>query len=100
MMAVMGAWAISTRKSVECSCTDPVYKEKRWPGESKEVGAATFHSEERGECINEECEEDVCGVVNKELGEIEKKTGEKGILQYGKQDVRRQQQSCGKNGGG
>ena len=76
-MAVAGVWVISARKSVECSCTDPVCKEKRWPGESKEVSAARFHSEERGEWINEECEEDVCGAVNKELGEIEKKTEEK-----------------------
>ena len=47
-MAVPDSRAIAPRKGVECSCTDPVGKEKRWPSKSKEVGAATFHSEESG----------------------------------------------------
>ena len=72
-MAVVGAWAISTRKSVDCSSTDPVCKDKHWPGESKEVSAARFHREEHGELIDEECEEDVGGAVIKELSQIEKK---------------------------
>ena len=76
-MAVPGARAISARKGVECSCTDPVGKEKSWPSKGKEVGAARFHSEECGERINEECKEDVCGAVNNELGEIEKKPEKK-----------------------
>ena len=65
------------RKSVDCSSTDPVYKEKLWPGNIKKVGAARFHSEKSGEWINEECEEDVCGAVNKKLGGIEEKLKKK-----------------------
>ena len=72
-MAVAGVRAISARNSVDCSSTDPVCKEKGWPGESKEVGAARFHSEKHIEWIDEECEEDAGGDVNKELSQIEKK---------------------------
>ena len=72
-MAIPGLQAIASRKGVEGSCTDPAGKEKRWPGESKEVGAARFNSEESGDSINEECEEDVGDAVNKELSQIEKK---------------------------
>ena len=76
-MAIPGLQAIASRKGVEGSCTDPAGKEKRWPGESKEVGAARFHSEESGEWIDEERKEYVCGAVNKELGGIEKKLKKK-----------------------
>ena len=69
-MAVPGLQAIAARKGVECSCTDPVGKEKRWPSKGKEVGAARFHSEESGEWIDEECEEDVGAAANSELGGI------------------------------
>ena len=73
MMSVAGVRAIFARKSVDCSSTDPVCKEKGWPGESKEVDAARLHSEKHGEWINEECEEDVGSTVNTELSQIEKK---------------------------
>ena len=72
-MAVVGVRAISARKSVDCSSTDPVCKEKFRLGERKELGAARFRGEKHGEWIDEEREENVGGAVNKELSQIEMK---------------------------
>ena len=79
-IAVQCLQAVATRKSVECSLTDPVGKEERWSSKGKEVGAARFHSDENGEWIDEECEENVRGAVNKELGGMEKKLKKKEFL--------------------
>ena len=72
-MAMVGTRAISLRKGVDCSSTNPICQEKRWPRNSKEVGAAGLHREKSREWIDEEGEEDGCGAVNKELGGIEDK---------------------------
>ena len=75
-------------KDIHSRFQKKVRDEKGWPCERQEMGAEEFWSDEHAKWINEEGEEDGCGGLNEELGEIEEnlKRMEFGGMEGGMED--------------